>query len=98
MSTMSLRDGSPLPEPLSSERHRYGFYKSSEGRDVSIAVQEIIHPALLMLTVTEQTEGWEWVTAEYFSGIIAKRMGEGWTLQSVSERHAVLSRLAPDKP
>ena len=38
-----------------------------------------------------------WDTADYPLDI-AKRMGEGWTLQSVSERHAVLSRLAPDKP
>ncbi len=89
---MTANDGTVLPKPVRRARHEYGFYKSSEGRNVCASVVEIEHPGLLTLAIVEQTEDWEFLALEYLTAIAAARIAEGWTILSAADRHIILGK------
>lgn len=94
--TYKTADNQIVPEPISRQIHQYSFYKSSEGRQVTLAVLEIRQPTFTTLTLSEATEGYETFAAEYLTGILALRLAEGATIISASERHFTLSAFPSD--
>ncbi|GLT01035.1 hypothetical protein GCM10007897_24260 [Sphingobium jiangsuense] len=89
--TYKTADNRTVPEPVLRQIHQYSFYKTSENRQVTLAVLEIRQPTLATLSLVEVTDGYEIFAAEYLTGILAMRLAEGWILNSASERHYVLA-------
>ncbi|WP_336963712.1 hypothetical protein [Sphingobium aquiterrae] len=89
--TFKTADNQTVPEPVLRQIHQYSFYKTSEDRQVTLAVLEIRQPTFTTLTLTEATHDYEVFAAEYLTGILAMRLAEGWTVMSASERHYMLA-------
>ena len=94
--TYKTADDQTVPEPVHRQTHQYSFYKTSEGRQVTLAVLEIRQPTFTTLTLVEATDGYEVFAAEYLTGILSMRLAEGWTVISASERHYMLAAPLPD--
>lgn len=92
MSEMTLKDGTPLPEPTNKEVHRYSFHKTSLGYTVECKVVEVEFPSFLMLNASvNHPEVWDWVLADYLGRIVAQKISTGkWTLHSLSATSAVM--------
>jgi hypothetical protein len=94
--TYKTADDQIVSEPVFRHIHRYSFYKSSEGRQVTLAVLEIRQPTFITLTLVEVTDGHEVFAAEYLTGILETRLARGCTVVAASERHYMLSVPAHD--
>lgn len=94
--TFKTADDQIVPGPVLRHIHEDSFYKTSEGRRVTLKVLEIRQPAFATLTLTEVTDGYEVFAAEYLTGIVALRLTEGWIIMSASERHYILAAPPPD--
>lgn len=88
--TYKTADNEIVPEPVLRHIHKDSFFKTSEDRQVTLAVLEVRQPSFATLTLFEVTDGYEVFGAEYLTGILAMRLTEGWTIHSASERHYVL--------
>lgn len=88
--TYKTADNVIVPEPMLRHIHKDSFFKTSEDRQVTLAVLEVRQPSFTTLTLCEVTEGYEVFGAEYLTGILAMRLAEGCTIHSASERHYVL--------
>ena len=88
--TYKTADNQAVPEPVQRQIHQYSFYKTSEARQVTLAVLEIRQPAFTTLMLTEVTDGYEVFAAEYLTGIVTLRISEGWAIHSSGERHYLL--------
>lgn len=94
--TYKSADNQIVPEPVFRHIHQDSFYKTSEGRQVTLAVLEIRQPTFITLTLTEVTDGYEVFAAEYLTGILAMWLARGCTVIAGSERHYMLAVPAHD--
>lgn len=77
-------------KPVRRDVHDYAIRKSSGTR--TIRVVEIEHPGFILMTATTSDPAFDFVRADYLSGIVAQRMEEGWTLMTVTDSSATLRR------
>ena len=62
-----------------------------DGEDETNLV-EIAHPGFILMPATTSDPAFDFVRADYLSGIVAQRMEEGWTLMTVTDSSATLRR------
>lgn len=89
---MTTCDGVVLPTPVRREVHRHGFYKTSLSTNVEMSVIETEHLNFITFARAGCTPDWEWVAAEFLSGLVALRQQEGWVLVSMTDTVAVLKK------
>lgn len=77
-------------KPVRREVHDYAIHKSSGTK--TIRAVEIEHPGFILLTATSSDPAYDFVRADYLSGIVAQRMEEGWTLMTLTDASATLRR------
>lgn len=92
MSDMQTEDGVEVPRPKDRKVHSHGFYKSSLGYQVRAVVVEMVYPSFIMLSgqITPDDGTWDSVLAEFLGGIVSLRLSEGYTLDNLTGRSAVL--------
>lgn len=85
-------DGVEVPKPNERKVHRGDFYKSSLGLQVRVSVVETIFPQFIMLTgsVSPDDGTWDSCLTDLMGGIVTLRLNEGYTLDSLTARSAVL--------
>nr|WP_179220825.1 hypothetical protein [Sphingomonas laterariae] len=94
--TYKTADNQIVPEPVFRHIHKDSFYKTSEDRQVTLAVLEIRQPTFITLTLVEVTDGYEVFAAEYLTGILAMWLARGCTVIAASERHYMLAMPSHD--
>lgn len=81
-------------KPLERFVHKESFYKTSLSRRIEYTVVERQFRTInvLSLTIDAKDDDFRFAAVDYFSGIVAKRLDEGWAIQSMTTDNAVLIR------